>query len=195
MNDFKALNKRLAELYPDSASARRLLDYAGMYTGNIDFGGSPVNMWFSILDQVEKHKKLHDLLKEAHDEYPEDEVLINTIQQESEVNVKNDEAVHLHRAPNYSVDDLKSLVAKGKLNDALNELAQVGESLSTEFQNNIVLLQSRLSGLMNDQSMGIISRQDFNMEKARIIQAINYQIDEIPGELELKGIVNRKGNE
>ncbi len=196
MPEFRQLNKKLASLYPTSVKAQRLLTYADIPTATIDFTGSAIDMWYSILMEVKKHgPKMQDLLQEAHEEYPQDELLLQFIKQETTVRVKErpDAGQTLSVAYDFSIDDLKTLVAKGKIKETLGKLDLIADDLSNDYQNNIIQTRARLSALERDNAQGILSRQDYNIELAQLRGAVTYLIDQIESEQEIQNILKNIG--
>src|SRR5579862_2543189 len=60
----------MVELYPKVDTARRVVADADIGQGSISFGGSADDVWFSILDEASKQRKLAALVAVALKEYP-----------------------------------------------------------------------------------------------------------------------------
>jgi V8-like Glu-specific endopeptidase len=73
--DRAALTARLAELYPEVRSVRRLMDAAGIPAGMVDFGGGARDVWHATLREADNRGKRAALLTNAVGEFPDDEVL------------------------------------------------------------------------------------------------------------------------
>lgn len=74
---FVTLRDILVELYPDEASARRIVDDAGLDSALISFSTHAKNNWHMILTEADKHGKVEDLLAIALGEYGENPELRN----------------------------------------------------------------------------------------------------------------------
>ncbi|CAA2105437.1 hypothetical protein MBUL_03192 [Methylobacterium bullatum] len=69
------LNEILANLYPTDKEVRRLAASAGLRTVHIDFDGSSLTRWFSVLDYANVHDKVDDVVARSLEENPDDEAL------------------------------------------------------------------------------------------------------------------------
>lgn len=72
----RLLHDIMTKLYANSASARIAASDAGLNTGRIDFSGSAVAIWHSILTEAEKSRDgLNRVLRHARAEYPDNSAL------------------------------------------------------------------------------------------------------------------------
>ena len=73
----------------------------------------------------------------------------------------------------------KELLQKD-INRTVKELLNVSKNADdNQLHNNLIMQSSRLNSVNNDNNMGILARQDFQMEIARIRQALLYIIDQL----------------
>jgi len=194
MNEFKQLLKKLAELFPIEDNARMIVDFAEIPSVNIDFGGAPKNMWYKILSESRKHQNgIKRIVQMAHSEYPDDPVLANAIRGEAKVEIKAKESANdrMKKAFNFDKADLQNLVAQNRLADALSKLKMIGKSLTSDFQNDIILFTAQLDTAESDKRRGIISREDYDITIARLRVALLSQIDSIDNESEIVASLNR----
>ncbi|MEU1803353.1 trypsin-like peptidase domain-containing protein [Streptomyces sp. NPDC019937] len=70
-----ALIARLAKLYPQDRSVRRLMETAGIPTDLVDFGGGARDVWHATLREADNRGKRAALLTHAVGEFPEDDEL------------------------------------------------------------------------------------------------------------------------
>ena len=68
--DARTLRVALARLYPDVRNARRVARDAGLDVGRIDFAGSAADVWFYVIGEAEKARRVDALLAVVRDEYP-----------------------------------------------------------------------------------------------------------------------------
>jgi len=73
------LRAELCRLYPDEASARRLVDEAGLPSIFIDFDGPMVDVWHRIIKQAHARHQLRDLVAVASKEWPTSSALYQVI--------------------------------------------------------------------------------------------------------------------
>jgi GTPase SAR1 family protein len=73
-----------------------------------------------------------------------------------------------------NMDQIKQLIAAGRLGEALQQLHQ---SLPSSFSNEGVLLKNRFAKLESDTRMGVIAGSDANIERNKITNAILSLID------------------
>lgn len=69
------LVRKLAELYPDDESVRRLLEFAEIPKALVRFGNRPIDTWFSAVSEADNRGRRADLLKIMLLEQPENGVL------------------------------------------------------------------------------------------------------------------------
>nr|MBA3534604.1 hypothetical protein [Ardenticatenales bacterium] len=80
LNDAQSrLRKILATLYPDEASARRVVADAGLDPAYIEFRQSLINIWYSILTQAQHHDKVQAIIDVARLEFPENRALAEVV--------------------------------------------------------------------------------------------------------------------
>ncbi|MFI0821006.1 trypsin-like peptidase domain-containing protein [Streptomyces sp. NPDC021098] len=79
--DRATLIARLAKLYPEARSVRRLMETAGIPTDMVDFGGGARDVWHSALREADNRGKRAALLTSAVGEFPEDEELRRALSQ------------------------------------------------------------------------------------------------------------------
>lgn len=70
-----ALRNTLVRLYPTEVDARRIVDDAGVESGNIAFTNQALNNWHAILTEFNRRGQLNALLDIALAEYPENQQL------------------------------------------------------------------------------------------------------------------------
>ena len=75
--------------------------------------------------------------------------------------------------------EIKDLVADGKLEKALDLLENTAEELSEEKHNAAVILSSRLHTFKQNSSIGVLSSNEQNLERARISKAILELTDQL----------------
>jgi hypothetical protein len=66
---------RLAELYPEEGSVRRLLALAGVDARRVAIAGHATNTWWAATVEARRQGKLAALIEVALEEYPLDEWL------------------------------------------------------------------------------------------------------------------------
>lgn len=65
------LRELFAELYPREVSARRVVsNLGGLSASSINFSGSAIDIWFSVLSEAEKHGEIDRLVAIARREFP-----------------------------------------------------------------------------------------------------------------------------
>ena len=112
-----------------------MLKYARINTGNIDFDGSAMDMWFSILDECEKHKtKLPALIEQAHSAYPEDDLLIAAMKdvEDGLVIIEEPARNRFQKYLNNNVEDLKTKLSQGENDIVLTQLLDLAKTLQSE---------------------------------------------------------------
>lgn len=78
------------------------------------------------------------------------------------------------------IDYLKDLVERQDYSKVIPELKQIANTLNdTDLLNNVISLSARYNRLLTENAKGIIRRDDFNIELAKIRQAALYYIDKI----------------
>ena len=65
-----ALRACLMNLYPETASARRVAEQAGLSLQRVAMSGRAVDTWHAILTEAERNDQIPDLIAVAHSEYP-----------------------------------------------------------------------------------------------------------------------------
>lgn len=73
--DRATLIARLAKLYPEARSVRRLMETAGIPSDMVDFGGGARDVWHAALREADNRGKRVALLTTAVGEFPDDEEL------------------------------------------------------------------------------------------------------------------------
>jgi hypothetical protein len=84
-----------------------------------------------------------------------------------------------------TIKDIQGLIAKGKTSKALKEvsiLIEKHEELE-DFTNPIIQLQSRQAQLEESRMLGMADSRDLDVEKNKIINALNFFIGKIEDEL------------
>jgi hypothetical protein len=76
MIQLEVLAARLAELYPDEGSIRRVLGAAQVYMARVPFDGTAANTWWFACVEARRQRKLRELVHVAVLEYPLDDVLV-----------------------------------------------------------------------------------------------------------------------
>src|SRR5579863_2733067 len=74
------LVRKLAELYPDDESARRILEFAGIPKALVRFGNRPIDTWFSAVSEADHRGSRADLLRVVLLEQPADGLLHSALQ-------------------------------------------------------------------------------------------------------------------
>lgn len=75
---------------------------------------------------------------------------------------------------------IKTLVAKGKLDKALDALAKLAEDKAdSDLSNSVILLQGRLARLTRDENMGVIGLSDALLERNKLTAAVLGLVDEV----------------
>ena len=69
-NKLRDLKKKLAQYFDTNSAARIIAEDAGLDSTNIDFDGSVLETWCSILQEACKHHKINNILDIAKSEYP-----------------------------------------------------------------------------------------------------------------------------
>lgn len=183
MPNYRKLIKRLAELFPTIDESRLILTYAEIDQGGISFNPAARTNWSNIIRYVEPRNKLEVLVQVAVDE-SDDPQLLEYIKEETQILPMKDASLYykseLEQDLTELKKDLKSLVSKGKLEDVLKKLDGFADQMdSDDYKNTIVLLFSRLNRLQQEQRQGILSYENYNIEKNKITHSINYQIDQL----------------
>lgn len=81
----RLIRERLATLYPDASSARRIASDAGISLSRVDFHGSAQEIWFSLLGESTRTNQIDALIDWVRNEYPNDELLALVQLQEAEL--------------------------------------------------------------------------------------------------------------
>ena len=69
------LRDSLADLYPTIQLSMQVIARAQVPDGKIAYDAARLTNWFNILHEAKKHKMVGNIVKEAHEEYPEQETL------------------------------------------------------------------------------------------------------------------------
>lgn len=69
-------------------------------------------------------------------------------------------------------EELKNLVAKGKLEDAINLLVEISNQFLLYFNEDIILLSSRFNTIKSEKIKGIIRSEDYSIESNSITNSI-----------------------
>jgi len=64
------LNSILAELYPDQQLIPRIIKIAGISGLQVNLVGRPVDVWFNVISEFQKHERIFDLVRTVRGEYP-----------------------------------------------------------------------------------------------------------------------------
>lgn len=83
------LVRKLAELYPDDESVRRLLEFADIPKALVRFGSRPIDTWFSALSEADNRGRRADLLKVILLEQPQNGLLHASLKEELD-DLRND---------------------------------------------------------------------------------------------------------
>jgi V8-like Glu-specific endopeptidase len=71
----RVLRRKLAFLIPTERDARALVEDAGLDPAYMDLSGTPMSRWHEVLTEAKKHRKIDDILAQAIERYPKDEML------------------------------------------------------------------------------------------------------------------------
>jgi hypothetical protein len=81
---------------------------------------------------------------------------------------------------------IRTFIAQGKVENALNELLNPCHNHDPEFLNMVILLSAQYNQLTNDNRKGILSFSEVNVEQAKIISNLLKIVDEIPEDILLQ---------
>src|SRR5579864_1436718 len=73
--ELTTLTELLAELYPSVETSRRVVAFAGLKPALISFNSAAALNWHSILETAERHQQVHEIVKVALEDYPENALL------------------------------------------------------------------------------------------------------------------------
>ena len=176
------LLKRLIELVPGRDEAEMVVDIAGLPSDKIDFSGSSKTMWHKILREAKKHNNgISNIIEAVLLDYNEDPVLLkikNTPPQNTnpEDPDTQDDPVSLDQI---DIDELKTLVAQDKIEKVLKILNATGDELDSDIKTQLILFQGRYSKLKTDNTNGILTPAELNMQKSRLRVSLLSIIDTI----------------
>jgi len=90
-------------------------------------------------------------------------------------------------------EEIKSLLAKGKIENAIDQLIAISQYEDQEVYQSLVLLKARFNKVKRDQQLNLIGDEDFSIEQNRIVSATlsianNFSID--PNKLKISEIRN-----
>lgn len=68
--DFWRLRQELARLYPHAATIRRVAWDAGIVTERLELSGPADDIWYGLLEEAQRQKRVEQLLEVAQREYP-----------------------------------------------------------------------------------------------------------------------------
>lgn len=88
------------------------------------------------------------------------------------------------------IDELKKLLAENRIKEVFDVLDEVLESSNSDLENTVILLKSRYSRALSDQRMGIVTSENYNIERGKILYALLQLIEEIPKDVKSRGIEN-----
>lgn len=177
MIEKQELIKELSKLFPQNNDARRIVDFATIPSGNIDFSGSPNSIWYSIITEAEKHKDgVNLIINSAKGDYPDNPVLNKLF------TVKEDVMDEISKPFTFDKASLRNLIAENKMRDALSKLEIIGEYLHPSFRTDIIHFKAQLNAAEQDKKKGIIRTDDYNISIAKLREAIINQIDSIEKE-------------
>ncbi len=80
--------------------------------------------------------------------------------------------VEINSPPSIMKEEIRQLISKGKLDDALNKMMP--------FSDDVILLKSQLASAKRDNNMGLIERSEFAMITNRINYAALNLLDDMP---------------
>lgn len=176
------LNKILANLYPQRDQSIRIVATAGLPQGNIPFKDAALDNWYNILNEANKRDKVNLIVQIASDEYPENDELKNLFIQVNHVPT-------MQTVGEFQVQHYKSLIAEGKTKEVIKELLEVSQNISNDFHTSVIMQSARFKSLDNDNNIGILDKNDYNISKARINHALLSLLDDVPNELKIRGII------
>jgi V8-like Glu-specific endopeptidase len=177
-----ALNKILASLYPQKDQSIRIVDMAALPQGNIAFKDAALDNWYNIIKEANKHNKVNLIVQIASDEYPSNEELKKLFIQVNDVPT-------MQTVGEFQVEHFKTLMAEGKTKEVIKELLEVSQNISNDFHTSVIMQSARFKSLENDNNIGILDKNDYNIGKARINHALLSLLDDVPNELKIRGII------
>lgn len=111
------LRNELADLYPDNDDIKRLVDEAGLNLANIDFNGTPINVWHKVVKEAHTRQRLDKLIKIASNEYSENQYLREAAQKNWDLDSERD----LFPAPP-RFEDLDNVIEREQHNDLVSSI-------------------------------------------------------------------------
>jgi len=172
------LVKILADLYPREQQSRRVVDMAGIPSGNIAFSSAARDNWYNILRETNNQGRMESLIQVVVDEFPEHEDLKNIFK-------KATQHEPLQPVENTYLHTLKALMRDGDMDQAIEKFEKIAEQISTDLHNDVLLQSGRLRRITNDKKRGLVSDSEYRLEVNRINHAILSLIDDIPEEEQL----------
>ena len=82
--------------------------------------------------------------------------------------------------------ELKSLIAQGQMKTLIKKLEAVSPSLNDDLQDEILLVIGRYKRLKNQTNIGVVSRDDENVESNQMSGAFLALVEKLPEEMEEK---------
>ncbi|MBK9257149.1 MAG: trypsin-like peptidase domain-containing protein [Saprospiraceae bacterium] len=180
------LNRILANLYPQKDQSIRIVDTAGLPLGNIPFKDAPIDNWYYILKEASLRNAVNRIANLASEEYPQNEDLKNIFDE-----INNNSS--LQNVGDLKIDHLKFLISEGKTKEVIKELLEVAPKISSDFHTSIIMQSAKFRSLENDNTLGILNKNDYDISKARINHAILSLLDDVPNELRIRGIIESLG--
>jgi len=171
------LNGILAELYPIKDQSYRVIDMAGIPTGNIAFKDAAVDNWYYILKEAERHDKTEDLVQVVLEQFDREDL--------KNIFVEATERQPLQPVENTYLRTLKALMRDGDMDKAVEEFEKIAKEISTDLHNDVLLQSGRLRRITNDKKRGLVSDSEYRLEVNKINHAILSLIDDIPEEEQL----------
>ena len=76
-------------------------------------------------------------------------------------------------------DEIRSLISSAKLDKALDKFQEWAAPNDAELNNQLILLQGRLSSLKRSENLGLLSFSDVNRERNILTNSVLSLLDEI----------------
>jgi len=189
----KKIVDQLMRRYPTIESSKLLLNFSGIPTNEINFDSDARENWLRIITELHRTNDLNSFFQNII-EHTDDKNFLADLKNESGITLLRDASDVYQEELSFDKNKLKKLFISGKLKEALSKLRSISNSLSENFQNNVILLGARLNSIENSNIIGIISYNDYKLEINKITQVFLHTIDEIDKEIEIKSITRNLEN-
>ncbi len=174
----KALRKALVEKFPMKQTSIWILEDAGIPIGNIPLDDAPANNWHAIIREAKYQNKEKELIEEALDRYPNDEVF-NRLLKVFDVPSDAGQPVDKTEKAEEIVSTLKQKVAKNQIQESIDLMSAISKQLAPTFQNEITHLSSRHAEIIQHVNKNSIRTEDETVEKNKIRSSLLNLIDRV----------------